>query len=86
MAGDTEPGAQSGELAGDGAGRGQRAGRVQRGDDVAGPVADKRAQVGRAGGRLLEVVLREGRPAAEDPGGDDVEQELAGTDARSGSR
>ena len=28
---------------------------------------------------MLEVVLREGRPAAQDPGGDDVEQELAGT-------
>ena len=26
-----------------------------------GPVADKRAQVGRAGGRLLGVVLRDGR-------------------------
>ena len=42
-----------------------------------GPVADKRAQVGRAGGRLLGVVPRDGRrPAAEDPGGDAVEQEL----------
>jgi hypothetical protein len=51
---------------------------VQRGDDAAGPVGDKRAQVGRAGGRMLGVVLREGDAAAEDPGGDDVEQELAG--------
>ena len=36
------------------------------------------AQVGRAGGRVLEVVLRDGRPAAEDPSGDEVEQELGG--------
>ena len=51
---DTEPGAQPGELSGDGAVRRQQAGRVQRGDDVAGPVADEGAQVV-IGGRLSGV-------------------------------
>jgi hypothetical protein len=64
--------------AGTGAARRQRAGRVQRGDDVTGPVADEGAQVGIGGGRLSGFVLREGRGGGEDPGGDDVQQELTG--------
>jgi hypothetical protein len=47
---DAEPGAQPGELSGDGAVRRQHVGRVQRGDDVTGPVGDKRAQFDRGGG------------------------------------
>jgi len=67
VAADAEPGAQPGELSGDGAVRRQPAGRVQRGDDVTGPVAEG-AQVTTGGGRLSGVVLREQRRGGENPG------------------
>jgi hypothetical protein len=44
MTADTEPGAQPGEVAWDGAGGGQRLSRLQRGDDVTEP-----------GGSLLSI-------------------------------
>jgi len=47
----------AGELARGRARRGQRAGGLQRGDDVTGPVADKRAQPG--AGQRPGVVLRD---------------------------
>ena len=47
---------------------------------AAGPVADKRAQLG--AGQLPGVVLRDGSRAGEDPGGDDVQQELTGAVCR----
>jgi hypothetical protein len=71
VAADTEPGAQPGELSGD------RAVRRQRGDDVPGPVAGKCAQASVGGGRLSRVVLRQERHGGENPGGDDVQRELA---------
>jgi hypothetical protein len=82
VAGDAEAGAQSGELARGRAGRGQHVGGLQRGDDVTGPVADKHAQLG--AGQLPGVVLRDGSRAGEDPGGDDVQQELTGAVCRPG--
>jgi hypothetical protein len=59
---------------------GHHVGGLQRGDDVTGPVADKRAQLG--AGQLPGVVLRDGSRAGEDPGGDDVQQELTGAVCR----
>jgi hypothetical protein len=72
VAGDTEPGAQPGELSGDGAVQRQHVGCVQRGDDVAGPVTDEGAQAGIGGRRPCGVGLRDGRDSGENPGGDDV--------------
>ena len=57
-------------------------GGLQRGDDVTGPVADKRAQPG--AGQRRGVVLRDRPRAGEDPGGDDVQQELTGAVCRPG--
>ena len=75
MAADAQPGAQAGKLSGDGAVRWQDAGRVQRGDEVTGPVAEG-AQVTAGGGRLSGVVLPRQRRGGENPGGHGVEQEL----------
>ena len=50
----------------------QYAGRVQRGHDVTGPVAEKRAQVG-AGGQRPGVVRGTVHHGAENLGGDDLQ-------------
>jgi hypothetical protein len=54
---------------------GQHAGPAQRGGDVTGPVADERAQVGTGGQRPGAVPGTVGHEA-ENPGGDDLQQEL----------
>ena len=78
VAAEAEPGAQPGELAGDRAGRRQHIGGLRRGDEATEPLNDMQAQPARGGGQLPGIVLREVRRDGENPGGDDVQQELTG--------
>ncbi len=75
---DTEPGAQPGELPGDRAVQRQRAGRGQRGDDVTGPVGDKRVQAAIGSGSCPELFCEKSAAVVRMRGGDDVQQELTG--------
>jgi hypothetical protein len=58
VAADPEARAQVGELAGEPAGRGQRGGRLQRGDDVAEPVSGLTERAGPGGRQMQGHLLR----------------------------
>ena len=58
VAADPEARAQAGELAGQAAGRGQRAGGLQRGDDVGEPVGGLAERPGPGGRRMQRNLLR----------------------------
>lgn len=70
MAADAQARAQPGELAGAWAGRGQRIGRLQGGDDVTEVGRGMRDQSGLGVSQFLGGVLREGRRHGEEPGGE----------------